>query len=198
MIRFFLPIVLVTAVCAETPPTPAREKPRPDLPTRELLTTPKTAVAYVSFQGQQRALFPWIGEHVAFQTQTADLDPVTRTRLVEVFDRLWRFYVDATGREPAPNRSVDGRLSIAVEPSTCGAACGYIGTQGIELTPPCFDVLYAGIRKDGSSDQVLPYEFGRKFWFYGDQLEYVGARNRLARREVTFNGSIRSGPRSSG
>ena len=162
----------VIARVEDPPPTQ-----RPDQPTRPPLAKPLAPVAYKSFQGKARSLFPWKGEKIAFLTPTSDLDPVTMTRLVEVFDRMWRFYADATDREPAKSREYEGCLSIAVEPETCGAGCGYLGFTGIELMPDTFRALYDGVRRDGKIDQALPYELGRNFWFYGDALEYVGDDN---------------------
>lgn len=55
---------------------------------------------------------------------------------------------------------------------TCGAACGYLGATGIELTSGCFTDLYGGWQKGKTIDQAPPYEFGRNFWFYSPQLAY--------------------------
>ena len=53
---------------------------------------------------------------------------------------------------------------------TCGAGCGYLGANGVELASTYFHVLYRGVKNNDQYDQVVFYEFGRNFWSYGDQL----------------------------
>ena len=69
-------------------------------------------------------------------------------------------------------KELDGLLTVAEVDQTCGAACGYLGATGIELTPGCFTDLYSGYETGGTIDQAPPYEFGRNFWFYSPQLAY--------------------------
>jgi hypothetical protein len=113
-----------------------------------------------------------MGEHVAFLTMQDDLDPVVMNKLCTTFDKVYNFYTDATGTTPKPLKLHDGRLCIAEVQNTCGAGCGHIGATGIELMPQYFQVLYDGVKKRDEYDQVLPYEFGRNFWFYSKQLGY--------------------------
>ncbi len=168
----FARVCCVLLACAVSRQGSAQER-RPDQPLRELLTRPEETVAYESFEEQTRQLYPWVGDKVAFLTRSADLDVVTMTRLVEVFDGVYDFYQAATGRTPRRAKHLDGKLTIAEEPETCGAGCGYLGYTGIELTPEAFEELYQKLRVDGRVDQALPYEFGRNFWFYADRLEYA-------------------------
>ncbi len=135
-------------------------------------TAPAEAVDYTTFDGTRMRLFPWRGEKVAFLTRTAGLDPKLMAGLCGVFDKIHAFYREATGREPAKAKSLDGRLTVAEVDKTCGAACGYLGATGIELSPGCFTELYDGWQKSGTIDQAPPYEFGRNFWFYSPQLAY--------------------------
>ncbi|MCP3915302.1 MAG: hypothetical protein GY711_07085 [bacterium] len=138
---------------------------------------PDETIEYTSFKGQDRQLYPWTGEHIVFLTQANDLDPGAMAGLIEVFDGIWSFYAEATGRRPRKFKEHEGKAIIAVEPDTCGAGCGYLGYTGIELMPDYFTHLYETFRDSGEIDQVLPYEFGRNFWFYGEQLEYHGKQN---------------------
>jgi hypothetical protein len=131
-----------------------------------------TQVAYRSFRGEETTRFAWMGEHVAFLTIQDDLDPVVMKKLCATFDQAYDFYIDATGTAPKPLKLHDGRLCIAEVQNTCGAGCGHIGATGIELMPQFFQVLYDGVKKRDEYDQVLPYEFGRNFWFYSKQLGY--------------------------
>ncbi len=131
-----------------------------------------TQVTYRSFRGEETKRFAWMGEHVAFLTMQDDLDPVVMKKLCTTFDKVYNFYTDATGTTPKPLKLHDGRLCIAEVQNTCGAGCGHIGATGIELMPQYFQVLYDGVKKRDEYDQVLPYEFGRNFWFYSKQLGY--------------------------
>ena len=156
-----------------TMPQSSKENARPDSPKGKLLAQPRRKIEYSSFKGADRELYPWKGPHIAFLTRSNDLDRVTMTRLVEVFEGVHVYYERATGREPERFRHLDGRLTIAEEPVTYGAGCGYLGRTGIELMPEYFGRLYDQIRETGEVDQVLPYELGRNFWFYDAQLRFV-------------------------
>lgn len=101
-------------------------------------------------------------------------------RLIGVFDRVRGFYREATGRDPSPGKLFEGRATIAEVSKTCGAACGYLGASGIELTPGVFRDLYDGFVARGEIDQALPYEFGRNFWFYSPQLAPKGSAHNHA------------------
>jgi hypothetical protein len=129
-------------------------------------------VPYTSFEGKKVSLFPWRGQRMAFLTKSDAHDPAIMAALCAVFDKVHDYYHEATGRLPAKARELDGLVTVAEVDQTCGAACGYLGATGIELTPGVFMELYAGWQKDQSIDQALPYEFGRNFWFYSPQLAY--------------------------
>lgn len=126
--------------------------------------------SYRSFQDEMLDLHAWKGSNVAFLTATPDLDTNVMARLVGTFDRVRGFYREATGRDPARARDFEGRVTIAEVAKTCGAACGFLGATGIELTPGVFKELYQGVATRDEIDQALPYEFGRNFWFYSPQL----------------------------
>jgi lysophospholipase L1-like esterase len=125
---------------------------------------------YTSFNGETVDRFVWPGRHVALQTVRKDLDPAVMTKLCNTFDKVYDYYHDATGREPARRKLYEGRVTITEIRNTCGAGCGYLGATGIELMPDCFQELYQGVLKHDEIDQALPYEFGRNFWFYSRQL----------------------------
>ena len=125
---------------------------------------------YTSFRGEKVIRFAWLGKHVAFQTIRADLDAAAMKGLCDTFDKVYEFYRDATQRKPAKVKLYQGRATFTEIENTCGAGCGNIGATGIEIMPGNFDELYEGFVKHGEIDQVLPYEFGRNFWFYSRQL----------------------------
>ena len=144
---------------ADTGKTPPSAKPEP--------------ASYKSFKGAEFRLYPWPGKKILFLTQSSALSPTTMKGLCDVFDGVWAFYREATGREPEPRSLHEGRLTIAEVADTYGAACGYLGMTGIEMTPHCVNDLLVAFEKSGEVDQALPYEFGRNFWFYSDPLDYI-------------------------
>ena len=93
---------------------------------------------------------------------------------LKAMDTTYGYYKKCTGKEPSINPStyIHDRTTIADVISTCGAGCGYLGTTGIELQNAYFDVMYNAITYADQYDQASFYEFGRNFWFYGDQLAY--------------------------
>ncbi len=133
-------------------------------------------VEYTTFRSEKVKLHPWEGKHIVLLTASAELDNEIMSDMTAVFDRVYEYYHEVTGREPQPlsNTQINGRTTIAVVDDTYGAGCGHVGKTGIELMTPYFDVLYQGVQSRQEYDQVLFYEFGRNFWFYGDQLEYQG------------------------
>ncbi|MCL4859219.1 MAG: CAP domain-containing protein [Caldilineaceae bacterium] len=139
--------------------------------------TGATPYAYTSFDGLELQLYPYEGEQIALLVADPDLDETVLTRIVTAIDGAYAYYQQATGREPAPHYQYNGRATVAVAPSTCsgrGAGCGFLGWTGIELTHESFAILYNGVRDNDEYDQVVFYELGRNFWFYGDSIEYKG------------------------
>jgi hypothetical protein len=97
------------------------------------------------------------------------------SKILTALDSAWEFYSDVTGREPTPHFELDGRATIAVVQNTCGAGCGFLGLTGIEIMPEYFQILYDSVQTADQYDQVLFYEMGRNFWFYGAQLGELGS-----------------------
>ena len=152
--RFLLtPLFAIAIAGAAEPPTPE-------------------AVDYTTFDGKKVKVFAWRGKRMAFLTKLDGLDPKLMSGLCDTFDKIYDFYRDATGRDPQKLKNLDGLLTVAEVDQTCGAACGYLGATGVELTPGCFTDLYSGWQTGGTIDQAPPYEFGRNFWFYSPQLAY--------------------------
>ena len=137
-------------------------------------------IDYESFDGLNLTLYPYQGEHVALLVPSPTLDASVLAQIAAAFDAAYGFYADATGQEPIPYRHLNGKTTIAVVPSTCGgmgAGCAYLGFTGIEITNSSFDILYTGVSERNEYDQVVFYELGRNFWFYGDALEDHGPDN---------------------
>jgi hypothetical protein len=138
-------------------------------------------IFYKSFKGSEMKLNAWEGLHVVVLTPRSDLKLETMSDITSALDRIYEFYHASTGREPAgnPQTTINKRSTIAVVEDSCpgAAGCGYLGATGIELLPTHFDELYELMEKEGKFTTLLPYEFGRNFWFYGQQIEYLGPDN---------------------
>jgi hypothetical protein len=145
---------LLTALISDALADEPRAAPRP------------VRTEYRSFQNESLQRYAWVGDRVAFLTVREDLDSAVMGKLCRTFDKVYEFYREATGREPQKAKQYKGRVTVAEVAKTCGAGCGYLGAQGIELMPGCFRELYDGVAERNEYDQALPYEFGRNFWFY--------------------------------
>jgi len=111
-----------------------------------------------------------------------DTTSASSTEVREIACRLnqsWLYYLNATGRAPAPRVTmleVDGttvpyqRPVLAVVLSTCGAGCGFIGTTGIEVGRGIWSETVANYRAGMETRAVFEYEMGRNFWLFGREL----------------------------
>ena len=146
-------------------------------PTAYGLTTNSAGlVQYQSFQNQTYILKPWLGTNIAILTPTnAVFGANVMTQIVTALDKAYDLYRTATGRAPTfwDPTTLYGRDVISVVSATCGAGCGYLGFNGIEILPAYFNILYNGVATNNQYDQVLFYELGRNFWFYSGQLQYL-------------------------
>ena len=136
--------------------------------------TGPVAIEYVSFYGDTLSLYAWEGSHVTILSRKSSLSSIIMGRWGVVMDSTYTFYKRATGQvpDPYPPTTLNGRVTIADVPYTCGAGCGYLGAHGIELLNEYFDKVYDQISKNGTYSQIPFYEFGRNFWFYSPQLQY--------------------------
>lgn len=135
--------------------------------------TPDAPTSYTADNSNQYTLVPWVGRNLAVLTpQAGTFDPWIMTQIVDALDRAWDYYASVTGRQPTLYKQYNGVDTVAVVPAdTCGgAACSYLGNTGNEILPPYFQTLYNGVESLDQYDQVLFYEFGRNFWFYGAPL----------------------------
>ena len=135
------------------------------------------AYTYTSFDGNTYTLYPYKGTHVALLVPSAYYDEAILERIVNAIDLAYAYYAQATGREPSLFYNFEGLATIAAVPATCGAGCAYLGFTGIELLTEYFDILFQDVLQHNQFDQVVFYELGRNFWFYGDQIEYAGDDN---------------------
>jgi hypothetical protein len=133
--------------------------------------SPGPPVTYTTFVNAQDTLTPWVGQNVAILTPLGQsFDTATMSKIIGALDAAWNYYASITGRQPTPYSEYQGRDTIAVVTTSCGAACSLIGLTGTEINPSYFQTLYDGVQNNNQYDQALFYEFGRNFWFYESQL----------------------------
>ncbi|MFC7537886.1 calcium-binding protein [Sphingomonas sp. GCM10030256] len=139
--------------------------------------------SYKAFDGTAYSLNVWTGRSVALQipTQTAVTQAVM-DKLLQAFDKGYNYYAQITGRTPQSSSYQFGtRDSIAVVDQTCGAGCGWLGANGIEVLPdyfgsnlqgqfPSVEGFYDAMAARNEVNSIVFYELGRNFWFYGDKL----------------------------
>lgn len=132
-------------------------------------------VEYEEFGGPKPhttySLYAWEGEHVAILTQSDDLDESVMAQILEAVDSAFVFYRDVSGGLPRDGKTYNGKLIIAEVDITCGAGCGGLGNNGVEIKPKYFSNLYEGVASNGLFDQVVFYELGRNFF-----LDAINAR----------------------
>lgn len=141
----------------------------------EPFSLPPQKVDYQPFIDSEtsRDLLLCPGKHIALLLSPRPArDLLATAQVVPATDRAYSVYRAFTGREPIPFRAALGRASIAEMPDgeTCGAGCGYLGLTGIEIASTWVDLLLDQVWTKNEYDQVVFYELGRNFWFYGDQL----------------------------
>ncbi len=144
-----------------------------DSMTKQIRISPYSQ-AYTNFNGVAMSLFAWEGNRVMILSRNSNLNRATMFKWVKAMDTTYGYYKNCTGREPGviPRTYINNRTTIADVASTCGAGCGYLGATGIELQNTYFDIMYNAINNNNQYDQTVFYEFGRNFWFYGNQLAY--------------------------
>ncbi len=137
-------------------------------------TPSPTPVSYVSFDHSTLNLSAYPGRRVALLLPTDQTwNAAVVWAIVGRLDAAYDYYTSVTGHEPAGGSNYHGLDAIAVVPSTCGAGCGYLGAQGIELQSSYWQILYDGVAQHNQYDQPLFYELGRNFWFLESKLAYL-------------------------
>jgi len=137
--------------------------------------------SYESFKGQKFQLYPWEGRNVALLTKTNSLSPEVMGRILFTLDMAYDTYKTISQYSPSRHKTINNKISIAAlsyDEVGCGAACGFLGSTGIELSQPLFNRLYNGVERFDQYDQALIYELGRNFWDYAgfQKVLTVGGR----------------------
>jgi hypothetical protein len=132
-------------------------------------------VKYQSMQGEALLLRPFTGRRVALLLNPArSVDRVAVDRLLSAIDRAWEWYYGFFGRAPTPWNTYAGKATVADVAKTCGAACGNMGSTGIEISPSSMDFLLTEAAQNRYGQSIF-YELGRNFWFYGVPLGRMSA-----------------------
>ena len=118
-------------------------------------------------------MLAWEGENVVFLTRKGkDYDPERMTAFVKRLDQGWATYAELIGRQPRPNKRVNGKATICAIPKSnlsCGYGCGYVGSTGIEASA-FYRLDWPSFKKHPDSFQhYYFYEMGRNYFVFGDR-----------------------------
>jgi len=121
---------------------------------------------YSSFQGESLQRYPYKSRNLVLLADDRHFDPETITEILTILDRAYAYYLQITGTipKPSPKNNDNGLLPIAVVRDTCGAGCGTLGMNGIEIQPQYLDELYLAYQQSGTLHHLIFYELGRNFW----------------------------------
>lgn len=128
---------------------------------------PSPITTYKSFKDERFQLYAWEGENLVILTKTNTLSPNIMGRILYTLNRSYQSYATQTNFKPLLYKTHNNKATIAVlgpNQIGCGAACGYLGSTGIEIGQDFFNRLYNGVTKFDQYDHVLFYELGRNFW----------------------------------
>ncbi len=124
-----------------------------------------------SFNSKISSLRVWVGQKTALLLPDDIKEFYSIGVILAGSDAAFDYYHRSTGKFPAEASSIRGLTSIAVVDETCGAACGYLGSKGIEIQKDYFLRQVLAEARLQKVDQTIFYEMGRNFWFYEDKLE---------------------------
>lgn len=121
---------------------------------------------YMSFQGETLQRYPYKSRNLVLLADDRHFDPKTIAEILAILDRAYGYYLQITGTipQPSPMNNHNGLLPIAVVQETCGAGCGTLGINGIEIQPQYLDELYLAYQQSGTLHHLIFYELGRNFW----------------------------------
>ena len=133
-----------------------------------------STVNYRAFDGSSHDLDAYAGRYITLLLpQASESRPFTADHIGEMVDRLdilYATYQELMQGEPRGS----GPLLIAFVPQTCGLACGYIGSKGIEIQQDSNN--YQRISKNlanGYLDSILTHEMAHNFDLYWEYLHYL-------------------------
>ena len=137
---------------------------------------------YTSFQKDKYSLYSTEGKNVVLLTKNK-LKTADAKFLIDYLDDAWSFYADRASGEPSEGSSYNGKVIIAEVDKTCGAGCGYLGAQGIEIQSDYMQKAIASA-KNKQVDRIFLYEMGRNWWLYTAKV----ANNDLPYKSAVITG----------
>jgi hypothetical protein len=113
--------------------------------------------------------------------------------VASIVDRMYEYYKKTMGFEPSGGLSLYlNKCPVAFVNETCGAACGLIGSKGIEVGLLYLDEITNEFIEKSSYSRIgiVSYEFGRNFFSYkiSSKLSFSNNQNTFANGFATFMG----------
>lgn len=134
-------------------------------------------ISYTSFASNDYSRYVYEGHNVAVLVpenySSASNDAANVRKLTLACDNIYNFYAKITGKTPILSKTFNNKTTLAfsIDP-TCGYGCALVGFTGQEFAVGAWDNIKQFIAND-EIDTVIPYEFGRNFWFYSNKLGYL-------------------------
>ena len=129
------------------------------------------AVKYTSFNGEAVDRFAWLGKHVAFQTVSKDLDAAVMAKLLQHIRQGLRILSRCHPARADQAQDVRGPSDHLGDSRTpAGPAAATWVRRASRSCRAASKTSIKALRKHDEIDQALPYEFGRNFWLYSQQL----------------------------
>lgn len=103
--------------------------------------------------------------------QLSDLE--TLKAIIDRIDFYYNYYTTFFGREPSGgDLNYSFKSPVAFVPPSCGAACGLIGTKGIEVSQGMFCQIFNELKYKIGTNRIgiVGYEFGRNFFTDGAKM----------------------------
>ena len=120
---------------------------------------------YTTFFGDVLELYEWKSTKLKFHTQK-QYDPNIINDILINYEKAIEFYNNATQETNILNKTYE----IYTVNRTCGAGCGQLGGNKIEILNIFFDRVYNSYSIGGVLDHIIVYELGRNFWTYGNKF----------------------------
>ncbi len=134
---------------------------------------------YNTFDGRAVWVYKIPGAYTVLKIDTSYIshdqlkDTLTLAKIVERIDAYYLSYKNLCGTEPSGgDQEFNFKSSVAFVGPSCGAACGMIGSKGIEASPEMFLQVFNELKYTINTNRIgiVGYEFGRNFFTMGGKL----------------------------
>ena len=134
---------------------------------------------YTTWSGQNFPVYIIEGEYTVLKIDTAYInteqlkDTLVLSTIIKRMDSYYTSYMEFCGKEPqGGDANYNYKSSVAFASPTCGAACGLIGSKGIEVGPNYFLQIFNEIKYQTHTNRIgiIGYEFGRNFFTISNKL----------------------------